>query len=349
MPHAHADFARRAGIAVGIVALAVVLGAVIWMASEVVFLIFASILLACFLRGLTDVVSRRTPLSSGWSLFIVVVVLFGVVGATAWFLTPNAAVHEDLSQGLQRSAVQLHERLAEYSWGQKLLDQAPGVMDLAQRANLLARVTGVFSSTFSILTNLVLVAFIGLYLAVEPGVYTRNLVRLFPKERRARLDEVLQAVGETLRRWLVGRCLLMLVNGALTTLGLWLLGIPMALTLGILAGLLNFVPNIGPIIAGVPAVLIGWSLGPMPALYVALLYIALQSADGYIFTPLVQQRTVALAPALTISAQLFFGVLAGAMGVLLATPLTAAAVVMIRMLYLEDVLGDDDARAPSGS
>ncbi len=272
-----------------------------------------------------------------------VVVLLGLVGATVWFLLPNAAAQiEDLSQGLQRSVVQLHGRLTEYSWGQKLLAQAPGVMDLAQRANLLARVTGIFSSTFGVITNLVLVAFIGLYLAVEPRTYTRNLVRLFPKERRARLDEVLQTVGDTLRRWLVGRCLLMLVNGALTALGLWLLGIPMALTLGILAGLLNFVPNIGPIIAGVPAVLIGWSLGPMPALYVFLLYIGLQSADGYIFTPLVQRRTVSLGPALTISAQLLFGVLAGAMGVLLATPLTAAAVVLVRKLYLEDVLGDHE-------
>jgi len=146
----------------------------------------------------------------------------------------------------------------------------------------------------------------------------------------------------------VGRAILMVVNGVFTALGLWILGIPLALTLGTIAGLLNFVPNIGPIIAGVPAVLIAWTLGPVPALYVLLLYIFLQSLDGYVLTPLIQQRTVSLAPALTITAQLLFGVLAGTMGLLLATPLTAATLVLIRKLYLEDVLENrvHRARAP---
>ncbi len=216
----------------------------------------------------------------------------------------------------------------------------PGVSELAQRGNLVGRVTGVFSSTLGIAANIVLVAFIGLYLAVAPGTYITGLLRLFPKQRRARMTGVLESVGETLRRWLVGRAILMVVNGVLTAVGLWLLGIPLALTLGVIAGLLNFVPNIGPIIAGVPAVLIAWTVGPMPALYVLLLYIALQSLDGYVLTPLIQQRTVSLAPALTMTAQLLFGVLAGTMGLLLATPLTAAAMVFVRKLYLEDVLGE---------
>ncbi len=160
------------------------------------------------------------------------------------------------------------------------------------------------------------------------------------------MNEVLESVGETLRRWLVGRAILMVVNGVFTALGLWLLGIPLALTLGTIAGLLNFVPNIGPIIAGVPAVLIAWTLGPVPALYVLLLYIFLQSLDGYVLTPLIQQRTVALAPALTITAQLLFGALAGTMGLLLATPLTAATLVLIRKLYLEDVLDEEHGTPP---
>jgi len=185
---------------------------------------------------------------------------------------------------------------------------------------------------------LIVVVFLGLYLAFQPGLYTRGIVRLFPKAKRPRMAEVLAETGETLQRWLVGRAILMVANGALTALGLWLLGIPMPFTLGLLAGLLNFVPNIGPILAGVPAVLIAWTQGQ--ALAVFGLYFVLQMADGYIFTPLVQQRTVSLAPALTILAQVLFGVLAGSLGLLLATPLTAAALVLVRRLYLEDVLGD---------
>lgn len=343
MNRTNADLARRTAVVVAIVAVAVLLGAVLWAASEVLMLIFAGILVACFLRGLANLISERTPLSAGWSLFLVVVLLCAILGTGAWFFMPHVATQaEDLSQGLQTSLARLQEQIERYSWGRNLLAQTPGMMELAQRINLVARVTGVFSTTLSLVANLVLVAFIGLYLAIAPGIYTRGLARLFPKNYRPRIEDLLADLGQTLRRWLVGRGLLMLVNGALTTLGLWLLGIPMAITLGVVAGLLNFVPNIGPIIAGIPAVLIGWSLGPMPALYVLLLYLALQSADGYIFTPLVQQRTVKLAPALTISAQILFGVLTGAMGVLLATPLTAAGVVIVRKLYLEDVLGETD-------
>lgn len=262
---------------------------------------------------------------------------------TIWLLAPHIAAQADgLAQGLTDSLQQLQAQLSQYGWGKRLLAQAPGIAELAQRANVVARVTGVFSSTLGVVANIVLVGFMGLYLAVAPAVYVNGIVRLFPKQRRARMTEVLAAVGETLRRWLVGRVILMVSNAVLTTIGLQILGIPMALTLGLVAGLLNFVPNIGPIIAGIPAVLIAWTLGPMPALYVLLLYIFLQSIDGYVFTPLVRQRTVSMPPALTISAQLLFGVLAGAMGLLLATPMTAAALVLVRKLYVEDVLGEPE-------
>lgn len=337
--------ARRTAVVAGVVTFAVLLAALLWTATEVFLLIFAGILLACFLRGLGDLISRCTRLSPSWSLLIVVVGLLAVVGSAVWFFAPHAAAQvEDLSRGLRNSVTQLQVELRKYSWGQDLLEQAPGMMELAQRVNLVARVTGVFSSTVSLLANFVLVAFIGLYLAVAPEVYTSGVVRLFSEGWQPRIARLLQTLGRTLRRWLAGRAFLMLVNGALTMLGLWLLGIPMPITLGVLAGLLNFVPNIGPIVAGVPAVLIGWTVGPLPTLYVFLLYLALQSADGYIFTPLVQQRTVALAPALTISAQLLFGVLAGGMGLLLATPLLAAAVVIVRQLYLGETSDDAISR-----
>ena len=129
--------------------------------------------------------------------------------------------------------------------------------------------------------------------------------------------------------------LLMLANGILTSIGLWLLDIPFALTLGLIAGVLNFVPNLGPIIASIPAILIGLTQSPSQAIYVGILYLALQAADGYIFTPLVQQQAVNLPPALTITAQLLMGVLLGPWGLVLATPLVAASIVFIDKLYVE--------------
>jgi predicted PurR-regulated permease PerM len=128
----------------------------------------------------------------------------------------------------------------------------------------------------------------------------------------------------------------MAINGTLTALGLWLLGVPLALTLGLLAALLNFIPNIGPIIAGVPAVLLALMHSPMQALYVVGLYLVLQSVDGYLLTPLVDRCTVSVPPALTLAAQM----LLGGLGLALASPLTAAAIVLVQKLYIEDTLGD---------
>ncbi|MEO8043524.1 MAG: AI-2E family transporter [Spartobacteria bacterium] len=338
-----ATFARRTVAVVGIVVLAVVLLALLWAATDVLLLLFAAILFACFLSGLAHLLSDHTPLSRGWALLIVATVLLLALGATIWLLAPQVAAQTDgLVQGLTNSVEQMRARLSQYGWGQRVLAQTPRIIELAKRADLVARVTGVFSTTFGVLANVVLVGFIGLYLAVSPGIYVRGIVRLFPKPRRDRIREVLDTLGETLRRWLVGRVVLMISNGLLTTIGLELLGVPMALTLGLVAGLLNFVPNIGPIIGAVPAILIAWTIGPMTAVYVLLLYIFLQSLDGYVFTPLVQRKTVHLPPALTISAQLLFGVLAGSMGLLLATPMTAVALILVQKLYLEDVLGESE-------
>ncbi len=335
------SFTRNVAVAVGIVALAVILLVLLWNILDALLLIFAAILLAVWLRGLADFISDKMRLPPGWSLAIVVLLLSLALTATIWLLAPRIAAQTDqLSQRLTISAQQLTGEISRYEWGKRLLEKAPTLMQLTGRGNIVGRVTGIFSTTFGLIADVVLVAFIGLYLAIDPTVYLRGTVRLFPKTSRERMTAVLTEIGTTLRRWLFGRILLMISNGVLTTLGLWLLHVPLALTLGVVAGLLNFVPNIGPIVAGIPAVLIASTISPTHALYVLLLYVFLQNLDGYVFTPLVQERTVALPPALTIVAQLLFGVLAGGLGVLLATPLTAATVVLVRRLYLEDVLGE---------
>ncbi|HJT81531.1 MAG TPA: AI-2E family transporter [Chthoniobacterales bacterium] len=338
------SFARKVVVATAVVAAFGIVLLLFWNILDALLLVFAAILLACFLRGLADLLTDKTRLPIGWSLGLVMLIVGLTVGATIWLLAPGVAAQADqLSRRLTSSAQQLTAQVSQYEWGRRLLDQAPTLQQLTNRGNLISRITGIFSTTFGLIADVVLVVFIGIYLAINPGIYVAGLVRLFPKNYRDHIAAVIEEIGRTLRHWLVGRMLLMISNGVLTTLGLWLFQIPLALTLGVVAGLLNFVPNIGPIIAGIPAVLIAWTIGPDEALYVLLLYIFLQNLDGYVFTPLVQQRTVALPPALTIVAQLVFGLLAGSLGVLLATPMTAAGVVLVRRLYLEDVLGERDA------
>jgi predicted PurR-regulated permease PerM len=209
-----------------------------------------------------------------------------------------------------------------------LLSEVPGQLGTA---------TGL---TFGVFVDLFVLFFVGLYLAIDPGRYLRGFLRLFPGERRSRLREVATVLTVTLQRWIVGRLVLMLSNAIITALGLWLLGMRLPVTLGIFSGLLNFVPNLGTILAAVPAVLLAFVQGPSMALSVALFYLGYQMLDGYVLTPLVQRQTVALPPALTIISQVLLGALFGTYGVLFAVPLVASSLVAIKMLYLRDVLGE---------
>jgi predicted PurR-regulated permease PerM len=182
----------------------------------------------------------------------------------------------------------------------------------------------------------VIILFVGLYLALDPERYVRGFLLLISPAHRSQTRDILSKMAATMRQWLVGRILLMLLDAFLTGIGLWLLGVPLALTLGLIVGLLSFIPNLGPIVASIPAILIGLLQSPTQALYVAILYLAVQTLDGYVFTPIVQRHTVKLPPALTITSQLIMGVLLGGWGVLFATPLLATAIVLINQVYVRD-------------
>jgi predicted PurR-regulated permease PerM len=259
-----------------------------------------------------------------------------------WLLAPGVADQiDELRKSLPQSVRQLGQRIERYEWGRQVLAQKPNADELMpDRADVLARATGVFSTTLGAFANFFIIIFIGLYLAAEPRLYTGGIIRLVPASRRERAREILRKVGSTLRWWLIGKVASMIVIGALTAGGLWLLGVPLALTLGLLAALLTFIPNLGPILAVVPAALLALLQSLTRALYVILLYLGIQAVESYFLTPLMQKRTVSLPPALTIFAQVLLGVLVGGLGLALATPFTAAVFVLVRMLYVEDTLRD---------
>lgn len=170
---------------------------------------------------------------------------------------------------------------------------------------------------------------------------------MFPLARRARVTTILSTIGRQLQWWFVGQLLSMISIGLLTMLGLTILGVPLAITLGILAGLLNFIPNFGPILAAAPAVLVAFAphgdqtqLNPALAGYTILLYITIQMLEGWVITPFFQKRAVELPPALIVISQVIFALLLGPIGLVLATPMLAATLVIVRMVYIEDILGD---------
>lgn len=336
------EFAKRSFVVSGVVLLTVVLALVIGYAVDVLLLAFAGVLFAILLRSLGDCLSRHTPLGEKWALAVAVLLFIGSLAAVAWLLIPSIAGQAgQLRESLPKSIERLEERAKQYGWSRWLLEKAPEPEDLApKRRDLFSRITGVVSGTLNAVGAVVVIFFTGLFLAAQSRLYIEGVVKLAPIERRDRAREVIGEIGAALKWWLVGKMVSMVFVGVCTWLGLWLLGVKLALTLAVLAALLTFIPNFGPIIAAVPAVLMGLLVSPMTAVWVAALYIGIQTVESYVITPLIQQQTVNLPPALTITAQLAMAVFVGGMGLALATPLTVVILVLVRSLYVRDVLGD---------
>lgn len=199
----------------------------------------------------------------------------------------------------------------------------------------------VFSSTLAVLGALLLIVFTAVFVAVEPDLYHRGLMHLFPHRARPRAGEVLSAVAIVLRRWLVTQLVAMVVVGTVTTVVLLLLGVQGAVALGLIAGLLEFIPYVGPILSAVPAVAMGFLSGPQMALYVALAYIAIQQMENHLLIPLLMKEGVDLPPVLTVVGQAVMALIFGFLGLLVAVPLLAGIMVPIKMLYVEGVVGDE--------
>lgn len=197
------------------------------------------------------------------------------------------------------------------------------------------------SSTVSVIGGLLLILFTALYIGAEPRLYYKGLLHLVPKPARARADEVLGAVGTTLRKWLVTQLLMMVVIGVVTTVGLSLLGVKAAVPLGIIAGLLEFIPMLGPLLSAVPAVAMGFLDSPEKALFVALFYAGVQFLENHILVPILMKHGVDLPPVITLIGLSLMALVFGFLGMLVAVPFLAAVMVAVKLLYVEDVVGDD--------
>lgn len=334
--------ATRTLIQAGVIAFVLLFVLLLLYAAEIFLVVFAGILVAILFCGLSEWIHKKTDISEKWSLAISLLGPFLLICTVAWFIAPEVSKQAgEMSERLPKAVAELKQQLQQYDWVNRLMARQDQLREALPSGSKAVDFAGkFFSSTFGALGNFIIVLAVGIFLAVNPKMYFDGLVRLVPLQRRTRTREVLEATRSTLASWLAAKLTAMLVIGVLTTIGLWLIGVDLALVLGIIAALLSFVPNFGPIIALVPAVLIALVGGIDQVLYVTGLYIAIQTVESYILTPLLQQHMVDLPPALTIGTQVLIGFLTGALGVILATPLTAAAVVITKMWYVEDLLGD---------
>ena len=342
-PGGELPFARRVLIAGLLTLVLLALALVLARHPEVPLLLFGGILGAVFLDALAWPLRRALhaprPLAVG--IAALVLVASGVAGA--WLIGPQlyeqgAQLADRLPQLLSELERRVPPMLADTGLPLRLPD---GGYDWSRLAPyVFGSLGGFFSTTVGILTGALATFALSIFLALQPERYRDGAVLLLPRGRRPRLCEVLDAVGSALRWWLVGRISAMAIVALLTAIGLKLLGVQLALSLALLAGLLTFVPYVGPLLAALPAVLVGLADSTQQALLVAALYWGIQLVENYVVTPVVQGRAVSLPPALLLIAQIALGVLLGGLGLLLSTPITVAVMVFVQMLYVQDVLGE---------
>lgn len=350
----------------------------LWVGRSVVLLTFLGVLFGLALTAAVDWLERRRmPRAIGAVLVVLSLLglLVGIGAATAPSITNQMdELKTQLPQAIkkiqgwirerQQGVTQVLEQVApegtaadsgpapagksrqspqdseqEEEGGDKAPSLGQGIAD--QMGGIGKHVFGIFSSTLAVLGGMLLIIFVAVFVAVEPRTYHAGLMHLFPHEMRARAGEVLTATAAMLRRWLLTQMVGMLVIGVLTTGVLFLLGIKAAIALGIIAGILEFVPIVGPILAAVPAVAMGFLDGPEKALYVVLAYTAIQQLESNLLYPILMRKGLELPPVLTIVTQGVLAIVFGLIGLLVAVPLLAAIIVPIKMLYVRDVVGDD--------
>jgi len=333
---------RRFVLVDGIAVLFLALIAAVVLAIGALLLLFACVLFAVLLYELSAILCRRFGWNRKVALAAVVLGLLLIIGLGGWAMAPQIAEQStELVQQIPQSLQRLRQMVESRPLLARIAADLPDAKHLLQSLQQFVPNAGLFfGGVLGAIGNVAIILFVGIYFALSPRQYKQGIVKLVPQGKRERAVQVMDDIGDTLARWLIGKSLSMLIVGVATAGGLTLLGVPLGLILGIIAGLLDFIPYIGPIMAGVPAVLIALSISPDLALYTVLLFLGIQTIEGYVLQPLVEARAVEIPPALTIVMQLVFGSLFDFAGIALATPLTAMLMVLVDKLYVEDILGD---------
>ncbi len=323
----YSGIAARAAVVAAVVGAAVL----VWYAVDVLLLVFGAVIVAVALRSLVLLATRYTPLGERWALVLVTLLLLtAIAGLGALIGSRVAQQFGQLMQTLHSAWLQLHASLEDSELGRTLLNVESQTASTSSAAHL----AGAATSSIGAITDAVLILFIGVFLAAEPRLYRRGMISLVPGAVRASAAGIMDELANALTRWMQGVLVAMVCVGVATSIGLILLGIPLALSLGILAGVCEFVPYLGPIVSSVPAILVAFTSGPLPAVEVAGLFLLVHALEGYVLVPLIQRRAVALPPALALIAVALFGIIFGPLGVIFAHPLMVCVIVLVKRLYI---------------
>jgi predicted PurR-regulated permease PerM len=318
------------GTLIGVLAL--------WRLSGVLLLVFAAVLIAVILDALAKAIGSRSPLGTTSSLVVAVVLVALLMAAAVFFFGAEIAVQVDVLSTLLPAAWDaVRARIEASEVARPVLEQlssfVPQGQIISTFGSVVSGVTGIFSSAVLVLVG-------GVYIAAQPMFYVQGMLKLVPPGARPLSADFADTAGRALRLWLVGQLVAMVIVGLMTGIGLWLIGVPSPLALGLMAGLLEFIPFAGPILAAIPALLLAAIQGTDTLLWTCLLYLVVQQIEGSLVQPLVQKRSVDLPPALTIFSLIALSSVFGPLGLILAAPLTVVLYVGVKKLYLQEVLDE---------
>jgi len=335
------NFQQRVLYTVGVTLTSVVLLLLAWQVRDVLLIGFAGFIVAVFFDACAGAVHRVTRLPRGWSLFVAILLLVAVTVVGGLLFLPSVVAQlNELFVRLPTLLTDLRVALERTSWGNTLLTSFPETAALSGEAgSVFAGVGSTVSITVNSIANAVFIVVIGVFLAATPGTYQRGLLRLVPSEFEGRVKTLLGEAIATLQAWLIGQAIAMFFVGLFTAVGLTLAGVPFALALGIIAGLLDIIPFFGPLLAAIPAILIGFTNGVWTGVWAAVVFLVVQQLEGNVIQPLVQRRAVQIPPALLVLSLIVMGNLFGFLGVLVATPLAAVILLLVKHLYVRGVLG----------
>lgn len=335
LPLGPGAFARHVLIAIALVALALLA----WKIAPVLLLLFGGIVFATAIHAGSRPLVRYLHLPPPAAVGVVFLVAIACIALAAWLFGKEVSQQtEDLVSAVTAAWGKARGYVESTPWGATVIESVQGS---ASDTNPLARLAKGTVTVFGAFTDLILVLFLSLYLAADPRGYRDGFLLLVPPAHREHVGAALDEAGVALRKWLVGQLGAMLMVAVLTGAGLWMVGVPLAIPLGILSGLLDFVPVVGPFIGAVPGVLIAFAQGPQVALWALGVYVAVQFLEGHFVLPLAQKWAVSLPPALALLSIVAFGLVFGPMGVLFAIPLTVVTIVLVQELYVRR-LGEAD-------
>ncbi len=327
------QFVRRTLIVFSIAALFFIA----WQLRTLVVMLFAAIVVATVFRAIARPIQHRTPLSETASVGAAILLVFALIGTVVWlFGSEIGRQASTLSNSLPAALNSLQQLLAR--WG--LAEELRGWLSAPSPAggNVISSVMRFVVSLSGGIADTLVVMFGGIFLALQPRLYRTGAVKLVPKSKRPLVAEAMDDSERALQLWLKAQLISMTVVGSFTALGLWIIGVPSWLVLGLLSFALEFIPFAGPILASIPGILLALSVSPELALWALGLYVLVQQLEGNVVYPLIQQWAVQVPAAVLLFSLLAFGTLFGVIGVIFAAPLTVVCYVLVKRLYVQETL-----------